>query len=178
MADVTYTLPDGSIKSFPETTSEQDIRRFVATRFPWLQSGIWQEGPISQHRVRFDDETLSEMARLYDVAKPYADRLGVDPYLAIGGPAEEMDTVHRMNPILRLGNTFFDWQVPIVYGEAKLREDVQKAKRVDQSHGVSYGDKLTHPTLVDLGPGNIKFGNAISLLTRYNKGTQIPILSI
>src|SRR5205809_866104 len=110
MADITYTLPDGSIKSFPETTSELDIRRFVAKNFPGRPSQGWLNGPISQHRVRFDDDTLGEMARLYDVAKPYADRVGVDPYLAIGGPAEELDTTRRLSPLLRAGNWALDFK--------------------------------------------------------------------
>jgi predicted metal-dependent phosphotriesterase family hydrolase len=61
---------------------------------------MWLSKPISAHAEqepnvedephltsRFDDDTLATMVQLYDVAKPYADRLGIDPYLAIGGPA-------------------------------------------------------------------------------------------
>jgi hypothetical protein len=34
VVDFTYRLPDGSIKSFPDTAREQDIRWFVAKNFP------------------------------------------------------------------------------------------------------------------------------------------------
>src|SRR5689334_21812119 len=137
MTDFTYRLPDGSIKSFSDTMSEQDIRRFVAKNFPGRPSQGWLTGPISQHSgSKFDDDTLEKMAGLYDVAKPYADRFGIDPYLAIGGPVEEMDTVHRLNPLLRAGNWALDWKARNWDDQDHIREDIEKAKSVDQSRGV------------------------------------------
>jgi len=83
MAKFAYRLPDGSTKK----ASDDEIRWFVAKSFPGRPAYDWLAGPMSRHRVRkFDDDTLATMAKLYDVAKPYADQLGVDPYLAIGGP--------------------------------------------------------------------------------------------
>jgi hypothetical protein len=57
MSDITYRLPDGSIKSFPETMSEQQIRRFVAEKFPRQLSAVWLSEPTSSYRIRFDDDT-------------------------------------------------------------------------------------------------------------------------
>jgi hypothetical protein len=78
MTDITYRLPDGSIKSFPDTISTQDIRRFVAKSFPGRSSKMWLSKPISTHAEqepsvedephltsRFDDDTLATMAQLF-----------------------------------------------------------------------------------------------------------------
>jgi hypothetical protein len=155
MSDITYRLPDGSIKSFPETTSEQEIRRFVAKDFPRQVSAVWLSEPTSSYRIRFDDDTLEEMARLYDIAKPYADRVGVDPFLAIGGPAEELASTRRLSDYRRPGNYAFDWWTPTMFSEAMIERNVSEAKNVDQSNGIRIWDKLWNPTPVDLGPANI-----------------------
>jgi hypothetical protein len=170
MVDYAYRLPDGSIKSFPDTKSEDEIRRFVSKTFPGRPSAMWLSGPLSQHRVRkFDDGTLETMTKLYDVAKPYADSLGVDPYLAIGGPAEELDTIHRMTPLSRAGNWALDWKARHWDSKEGIREDLEEAKNVDQSTGVSVWSKPRHPVLTDLGLGNFKLAHAIDLLRRYNQ---------
>jgi hypothetical protein len=176
VVDFTYRLPDGSIKSFPDTTSEQDIKWFVAKNFPGRPGQGWLAGPISQHRVRkFDDGTLATMAKLHDVAKPYADRLGVDPYLAVGGPAEELDTIRRTDPIgdplSFVGNPFLDVRARNYFwrDHNALSQDLEDAKKVDQSRGVNAWKKFWHPVLADLGPGNIKLAHAIELLRRYSQ---------
>jgi hypothetical protein len=115
------------------------------------------------------------MVRLYDLTKPYADRLGVDPYLALGGPAEELDTNRRMDPIGQplsfFGDPILDWKAQYYPWDSKytIRQDMEDAKSADQSHGVSPPNKLLHPVLADLGPANFKLAHATELLRSYNE---------
>jgi hypothetical protein len=115
------------------------------------------------------------MARLRDVAKPYADLLGVDPYLVVGGPAEELDTIRRTDPIgdalSFVGNPFLDVRARnYFWGDHNaISQDLEDVRKVDQSRGVNAWKKLWHPVLADLGPGNIKLAHAIELLRRYNQ---------
>jgi hypothetical protein len=49
MADVTYRLPDGSIKSFPDSMSDEEIKGFVGKKFPTPETAYWLAGPLSRH---------------------------------------------------------------------------------------------------------------------------------
>jgi hypothetical protein len=136
----------------------------------------------------FEPETLTGIASLYGQARPYAEILGIDPFLAMGGPAEELDEINKL-PFFTweypwfpaAGNAHFDnrvggypdWMGEWVrkkweYSHDDIERDIDDVKKVDQTHGVTYGVKWDHPVLVDLGYGNIKLGTAITLLQDYN----------
>jgi hypothetical protein len=85
MSDVIYKLPDGSIKSFPDSMSEKEIKRFVTKIFPIGETADWLTGALSRHiqyepydeerpslGARFDSYTSPEIASQHDVARPYA----------------------------------------------------------------------------------------------------------
>ena len=128
----------------------------------------------------FGPETLDRIATRYGIARPYADTLGIDPFLAMGGPAEELDSINSSLYQI-LGNSIFDTRVggfpdwmgqgvkAVEFSHDDIKRNVTEAKSVDQSNGVSIKDKWFNPTLVDLGYGNIKLGTAIDLIQKYNR---------
>jgi hypothetical protein len=136
----------------------------------------------------FGQDTLDMIEKLYGLSKSYADMLGVDPFLAMGGPAEELDTINRspngtweypyipsaLNSLLDtwvagLPDWVGYWSKEIFdYSHERIKRNIAEANNIDQTHGVSDWDKARNPVLVDLGHGNIKLGTAIDLLERYN----------
>jgi len=156
------------------------LRRFLqALLSPQRLKGTCKEAKVA---TVFDRETLKTIADFYKTSTHYADILGIDPFLAIGGPAEELYTINNYDLAHKAGNAFFDSWVggfpdwirdwkgrPIKYSHEDILKNIVESELVDQTNGVSYGQKLDNPVLVDLGMGNFKLGTAIDLLRNYNK---------
>jgi hypothetical protein len=119
----------------------------------------------------FGFNTLRQSKKLYGDIRPHARAMGVDPFLAVGGPAEEMHTRNERNTIWALGEVSLD-VMATNWSHEGIVQDLIDSKGVDQTNGVSPIDKARHATLLDMGVANIKLQTAIELLNDYNNNYQ------
>jgi hypothetical protein len=134
----------------------------------------------------FEPETLDRIATLYGQARPYGEILGIDPFLAMGGPAEDLDSINS-SLYQRFGNSIFDTRVGgfpdwmgstvklVEFSHDDIERNIDEAKSVDQSKGVSVEDKWYNPTLVDLGYGNISSEPRLICSRTTTENTLTPI---
>jgi hypothetical protein len=109
----------------------------------------------------FEEETLNTIVDLYRRSKPYAAVLGIDPFLAIGGPAEELHTINSYDPFRYYGDQFLD-----AWSNVWWQSHPCEIRRPDRWS--SDKAKIFYPVLADMGIANVKLNTALDLLDEYN----------
>ena len=158
MSDVTCRLPDGSIKSFPDSMSEKEIKRFVEKKFPLRETAYWLSGPLSRHieQEQYGGESPSlgarfdyvspVIARQQDVATPYVDGTWANRGTDLRAPRVAMGSMPEEN------NSKEDRK--LIGGEEWKREPTIKRVIEDVINGVpggAYGT-IPHDIFVDYRP--------------------------
>jgi hypothetical protein len=135
---------------------------------------------MAEYPLRYSPAALKYLSQHADEINFVAGSLGISPLSVAAGIAREQtleSDYYAYDPKRVIGNPLFRW--PETYyisllSDEGIRDRYDAVNKLDNETLMNPQDfdKIAHPLLFDIGPGNIKLRTGISLLDNYNSQYQ------